>query len=186
MGEPVLEPALTVAEVAKLLGVSTCAHCGMGQVRKPNRFCSKSCARKAAPRRTGSKFWRRVDKSAGPFGCWLWSGATNHGGYGHTAQIGGSTLAHRVAWFLTNGPLPPLSLDHLCRNTRCVNPAHLDPVPQSVNRARVKVRVRLRDHCKHGHPFDDANTLRYLRDGSPRRACRTCNRDAQARHRARA
>jgi hypothetical protein len=37
-------------------------------------------------------------------------------------------------------------------------------------------------HCERGHPFDDANTLRYTdRDGGEHRWCRQCGRDRQRR-----
>lgn len=37
-------------------------------------------------------------------------------------------------------------------------------------------------HCKHGHPFDEANTYRFSNARQPHgRACRTCNRRAARR-----
>jgi hypothetical protein len=165
------------------VSLRVCARCGVPISNDPRaRFCSKSCARRARVVTPGFRFWTKVDKTAG---CWLWTGSLNHGGYGHTSRIGGSTLAHRVAWYLTHGPVPDgLTLDHLCRNPRCVNPAHLEPVPLAINRARVIPAVKDPiSHCKAGHPFDEANTRTYLRNGRARRACRECNRVAVARYR---
>jgi hypothetical protein len=39
-------------------------------------------------------------------------------------------------------------------------------------------------HCKYGHPFDEANTRVYHRDGRPRRVCRACRRENTRRLRA--
>ena len=48
-----------------------------------------------------------------------------------------SRAAHRVAWELIRGPIPEgLVLDHLCRTSACVNPDHLEPVPQAINMIR--------------------------------------------------
>lgn len=76
-------------------------------------------------------------------GCWLWTAGvrcnTASGSYGHIASDGGkpSLLAHRVAYELYVGPIPEgLVLDHLCRNTICVNPAHLEPVTLRENLER--------------------------------------------------
>jgi hypothetical protein len=42
--------------------------------------------------------------------------------------------AHRFAYELLVGPIPEgLVIDHLCRNRRCVNPAHLEPVTAEEN-----------------------------------------------------
>lgn len=70
--------------------------------------------------------------------CWLWTGAIQSGGYGEIRHLGRTRLAHRVSYEVHVGPIPiGLQLDHLCRNTRCVNPTHLEPVTQSVNVRRA-------------------------------------------------
>ncbi len=72
------------------------------------------------------KFWAKVDKSGE---CWEWTGLTQ-AGYGtvtHTKDKKFFKLrAHRVAYTLTNGPIPEgLVIDHLCHNKKCVRPGHM-------------------------------------------------------------
>lgn len=70
--------------------------------------------------------------------CWLVPGKP---GYATIARGGrnSTALAHRVAYELWFGPIPAgLDIDHLCRNRRCCNPAHLDAVTRSVNLRRGK------------------------------------------------
>jgi len=44
---------------------------------------------------------------------------------------------HGAAYELWRGPIPrKLQLDHLCRQTLCVNPWHLDPVTNRENALR--------------------------------------------------
>ena len=72
----------------------------------------------------------RVD----PSGCWIWSGSLNGRGYGQMYWRGRVRRAHRVSYALLKGPLVEgLDLDHLCRVTLCVNPAHLEQVTHLVN-----------------------------------------------------
>lgn len=57
-------------------------------------------------------------------GCLLWAAGSNKDGYGQI-KIGGrggrTTLAHRVAWELVNGPIPPgMDVLHHCDNPACV------------------------------------------------------------------
>lgn len=74
-------------------------------------------------------------------GCWNWNGALNKHGYGVTGRtvhgIVKTTTTHRVFYTQAKGPIPEgMHLDHLCRNRRCVNPDHLEPVTAKENVAR--------------------------------------------------
>jgi len=130
------------------------------------------------------RFWAKVRFTGA---CWEWTGSTTPGGYGHIGAGGhdGQTLlAHRVAYQLLVGPISTgLTLDHLCRNRRCVNPDHLEPVTGRENTTRGRVpggalyekgmHYRSRwTHCPRGHEFTEANTS--LKGG--RRRCRECAR----------
>ncbi len=128
------------------------------------------------------RLWAKVDFHGpmqspylGP--CWVWSGALT-AGYGclETKRVrDGSRLAHRIAYELVRGEITDETLDHLCRNPRCVNPAHLEPVSQRENKRRGESgrNMRERTHCPQGHAYDELNT-RIARDGH--RVCITCSR----------
>lgn len=88
------------------------------------------------------RFWSKVDKEDSD-GCWLWVGGYSGGKNGRYGcfsiggRRGGMRPAHRVAYELLVGPIPEgMVLDHLCHNTRCVNPRHLEPVSQEENMGR--------------------------------------------------
>lgn len=103
--------------------------------------------------------------------CWTWTAFIRPEGYGHMRVGKDVILAHRLAYELYVGPVPDgLTLDHLCRNRRCVNPAHLEPVTGSENTKRGIKYLSTLTSCKRGHPFDEANTHMY--NGS--RICKTC------------
>ena len=71
-------------------------------------------------------FWARVDKSGGPDACWEWRAARQRTGYGAVWFGRRVVQVHRVAWTLTNGPIPEGKLIcHRCDNPPCANPAHL-------------------------------------------------------------
>ena len=108
--------------------------------------------------------------------CWTWTGSMSSDGYGRY-HWRDEQLAHRVAYRAWVGPIPPgMTLDHLCRNRACVNPAHLEPVSLRENIMRgsgVCAQHARQTHCKRGHEFTSENTYRYP-DG--RRGCRACMR----------
>lgn len=116
--------------------------------------------------------------------CWLWTAATNAGGYGIVGTgARRSGLAHRVVYTALVGPIPKgLTLDHLCRVRHCVNPKHLRPVTNRDNvfapgsQARAKLQAD-RAVCPRGHAYDHVRPC-------GRRACRQCQRDRAARIRA--
>lgn len=59
-------------------------------------------------------------------GCWLWVGAKKPGGYGNAWVDGHYENAHRLAYRLFIGPIPPgLHVLHRCDNPPCVRPDHL-------------------------------------------------------------
>lgn len=82
-----------------------------------------------------ARFWAKVDKSGG---CWTWTGAAipNKVGnkYGHIKFADNMVYAHRFVYALAHGECPTnLVIDHICHNTLCVNPNHLQAVTQQQN-----------------------------------------------------
>lgn len=125
----------------------------------------------------------RVDPETG---CWVWQGARSGkgwdqgGGYSAFYFEGRVTSGHRASYVIHRGPIPDgLTIDHLCCNTLCVNPTHLEPVTMAVNNARSAIG---RTHCPRGHPYDEANT--YLRPDRKGRDCRKCRCAVVQRNRA--
>lgn len=70
-------------------------------------------------------------------GCWEWLTGKDGNGYGVRRWKGRRLMAHRVMYEELVGSIPEgLQLDHLCRNTSCVNPLHLEPVTNQENTKR--------------------------------------------------
>lgn len=123
--------------------------------------------------------WQLVAK-----GCWTWQGGTMPSGYGRMNYKRTHVLAHRVAYELIVGPVPVgLQLDHLCRHRNCVNPAHLEPVTQSVNLRRGDMFHRRKTHCIKGHPYSGENLVIVNRGTTTEeRRCRKCLAAIRHRH----
>ena len=86
-------------------------------------YCSKACMNSRFVATVAERFWAHADKS-GP--CWLWKDGKDSWGYGVFKIAKRMIGAHRVAWELTNGPIPEgLIVCHRCDTPACVNPAHL-------------------------------------------------------------
>ena len=64
------------------------------------------------------------------WGCWIWQGHRNSGGYGSFSVKSKAVSAHRFSYMAFKGPIPEgMTIDHLCRKKSCVNPKHLEAVP---------------------------------------------------------
>ena len=125
------------------------------------------------------QFWMSVHKTST---CWLWTGRTNHDGYGSCgvregAGIGRTQRVHRIAWELVIGPIPVEKvLDHLCRVRHCVNPEHLRVVDSKTNTlagigpTAINARKLV---CGEGHPLTGDNLYICPRG---RRNCRECKK----------
>lgn len=132
------------------------------------------------------RFWPKVDQNGpwrpAPLGrCWLWTGAKDPSGYGRVCRggSGSAALAHRVPYELVRGPIPDgLPLDHLCRNTSCVKPDHLEAVPMKVNSLRgnhPRYAVYKTNICLRGHDRSIVGVRVYP---NGRRACKECIRES--------
>ena len=121
------------------------------------------------------RFLKKV--SVDEMGCWNWTAHTDKDGYGQLGVYGKTTQSHRFIYKYYHGSIDPkLTIDHLCRNTSCVNTDHLEQVTIQVNDLRgtgfCAVNAR-KTHCIRGHEFTSENT--YL-SASNRRHCRACQR----------
>lgn len=85
----------------------------------------------------------RIDNASG---CWMWSGYTlPRRGYGQFFFNGKTQRAHRVAWLLFRGAIPPQRyVCHSCDCPQCVNPDHLWIGDAAANNADMAAKGRAR------------------------------------------
>jgi hypothetical protein len=135
------------------------------QQRRYNREYARAHYRPRRRRSLWERVWSGIEITPT---CWLWTRSLGHGGrYGAVVADGKSKAVHRILYELLRGPVPEgLELDHLCRNTQCVRPDHLEAVTHLENMRRGIQASR--QECKNGHPLTLTNFGRI---------CRICRRE---------
>ena len=116
-------------------------------------------------------------------GCWISTYSVASHGYAQIGWQGGGRrhviTAHRAAWVHANGRQieEGHTIDHLCKNRRCVNPEHLRSLPNFENARRTSRRDWPLGTCVHGHPNSE------LVEQGGKLVCRVCAREWQRRYR---
>lgn len=127
----------------------TCRGCGKEIARRPNwseeiyakrLYCDLDCKAQARPSVTR-------DYTITDIGCWEWLGYIDRNGYGKAydpdmPKRSRVDWAHRVSYRRHRGHIPEgFELDHVCQNTRCINPDHLDAVTRAEHIRRTVERA---------------------------------------------
>ena len=134
------------------------------------------------------RFVSRIKKSSNKEECWVWEGDFYPNGYGRFAIGAQAFLAHRYSYEFFREPIADgLTIDHLCRNTKYVNPYHLEAVSCKTNVLRgigPTATNSQKTHCIHGHPFSGNNlTIKIRKDGVVERVCKECRRQYEQKRR---
>ena len=93
-----------------------------------------------------AQFWSKVDRNIDKNECWPWTGFTDKDGYGvysRRDQKISTNFAHRISYLLTHFPkdyvekqssVAGKEVHHLCGNSSCCNPYHLQLVTARLHR----------------------------------------------------
>lgn len=117
-------------------------------------------------------------------GCHVSNYSVASHGYAQIGWVGDDgiltgTTAHRAAWTAFNGQIPEgVTIDHLCKNRRCVNITHLRALSNFENARRTFGRDWPLGQCRHGHP-----NSRLTRIPSGKIICQDCRAAWQRRYR---
>lgn len=115
-------------------------------------------------------------------GCWIWQGCVGTKGYGQASYRNKPWAAHRLAYRLTKGDIPPrMQVMHSCDVPACCNPDHLSLGTNGDNHADKTAKGRhhstIVTHCPRGHEYSKENTYVIKKpDGRTARDCRICQR----------
>jgi hypothetical protein len=107
----------------------------------PRRRLRPASAIPAVPQSAAQRFARKLG-AAIVTGCVPWTGHRDRDGYGQFWMGGRAHWAHRVAYAIHHGSIPEgLTVDHVCLNPSCCNPAHLRLLTHGENGADANRRT---------------------------------------------
>lgn len=150
--------------------------------RRTGHEATDNWNRVVIPQRVKDRAYKKIVRAVN--GCWISTYSVASHGY---AQIGWQSkaeghhivLAHRASWEKVNGSVPvAMTLDHRCREKRCVNPKHLRLMENFENGRRTNGVDWRVGECANGHPnsmlADDPH--RTDKRGNPRigKRCSEC------------
>lgn len=145
-----------------------------------------------------NRFWDKVKKTDY---CWQWVGTrtrskptsnrpttrqiiNDYGVFAIKSDKKRTYKAHRVSYSLIRGKIAEnLVLDHLCKNTLCVNPSHLEAVTQQENTLRGDGYSKMK-RCINGHEYNEKDWYVYYSTKYPngRRGCNICLKKQKNKH----
>jgi hypothetical protein len=127
-----------------------------------------------------SGFWSKV-KILSDNECWPWLRRKDRKGYGQLFFTRDNEKAHRVAFQVTNGPIPSgFCVLHHCDNPICCNPDHLflgtqlDNIKDMAEKGRGRNSMSGATHCFKGHEYTPENSFVWMQRGRPTRRCKIC------------
>ncbi len=129
--------------------------------------------------------------------CWNWEGhctpSKDSGNlYGSFSPNGKKLRASRWSYEYFRGQIPEdYQIHHTCRNTKCVNPFHLEAL-SAIDHAQTRIFIERekipkpikepkppRTQCRKGHEYNEQNTIFKIgKSGNMNRVCRVCKRIA--------
>lgn len=115
--------------------------------------------------------------------CIEWPRGKDSLGYGLIYWKGQMTKCHRVSYELANGKIPDgLQIDHLCRNSSCLNHRHLEAVTLRTNVLRgvgPTAENSRKTRCRKGHSLSENLYVdKYKNSNIYRRRCLLCKRES--------
>jgi hypothetical protein len=137
------------------------------------------------PERVAERLSARIEITED--GCWVSQYSVGSHGY---AQVGWNengqsfvTVAHRAMWIAVNGDIPEgMTVDHLCKNRPCINPAHLRLLSNYENSRRNNGNDFELGVCAYGHPDSELVAIRRKSKTGEPRLSMTCGVCKKARY----
>ena len=129
------------------------------------------------------RFYKYVEKTDS---CWNWTGSKDARGYGqfgvNCGEVRRTVRSHRFSFkHHYKSMRAGFVLDHICKNTLCVNPDHLREVTPSVNNYENSNSLAGTYHkrlsCFKGHTYTDGSYKHYPSQGKNNRFCLICQKE---------